>query len=174
MAQARNIAIIVMGVSGAGKSTVGSLLAKRLGRILIEGDSLHPPRNIEKMKHGTPLNDADRTPWLKAIAARIDAARQVNAPIVVTCSALKRAYRALLTAGHSDVDFVYLKGSKELIARRIAARSEHFMPPELLDSQFSDLEEPAPDEPSVAAPIDPPPAQIVESIVAMLSSNGSA
>lgn len=165
---------VVMGVSGAGKSTVGLLLARRLGRTLVEGDSLHPPQNVEKMKHGIPLADADRIPWLKAIAARIDAARSAHKALVITCSALKRAYRALLIAGHGDVGFVYLKGDKELIARRLANRPDHFMPPQLLDSQFSDLEEPAADEPAVTVAIDPPPEQIVDSIVAMFSARRPA
>ena len=98
-------AIIVMGVSGAGKSTVASRLALRLDRLLVEGDSLHPAQNVEKMKHGIPLADADRLPWLKAIAARIDAARGAHQQIVVTCSALKRAYRETLIAGKGDVGF---------------------------------------------------------------------
>ncbi|HEX3708898.1 MAG TPA: gluconokinase [Pseudolabrys sp.] len=174
MAEPWSAAIIIMGVSGAGKSTVGTLLAERLGRVFVEGDSLHPPHNVEKMKHGVPLTDADRIPWLKAIAARIDTARQAHKPIVVTCSALKRDYRELLVAGHDDVGFVYLKGTKELIARRVAARTDHFMPPELLDSQFSDLQEPAPDEPALAVPIDPPPDKIVDSIVAMFTADRPA
>jgi carbohydrate kinase (thermoresistant glucokinase family) len=174
MAQARNTAIVVMGVSGAGKSTVGSLLAERLHRTFVEGDSLHPPQNVEKMKHGVPLADADRIPWLKAIASRIDAARKTRERIVVTCSALKRAYRDMLSAGHDDVSFVYLQGTKKLIARRIENRADHFMPPQLLESQFSDLEEPAADEPALAVPIDPAPEEIVKSIVAMFSEERPA
>jgi gluconokinase len=158
-------AIVVMGVTGAGKSTVGSLLAEKLNRLLIEGDSLHPPANIEKMSHGTPLSDADRLPWLKAIAARIDFARKQRQPIVVTCSALKRSYRDILTDGHDDVGFVYLKGSKDLIAGRLAARKGHFMPPQLLDSQMAALQEPAADEPSIDVAIDGSPDDIVRTIV---------
>lgn len=158
-------AIIVMGVSGAGKSTVASRLAERLNRPLVEGDSLHPPANIEKMSRGTPLADEDRLPWLKAIAARIDAARKARQPIIVTCSALKRSYRTTLADGHSDVGFVYLQGAKDLIAQRLAARTNHFMPPGLLDSQFAALQEPRDDEPSIVVAIDATPDDIVNSIV---------
>lgn len=158
-------AIIVMGVSGAGKSTIGELLSRRLHRPLIEGDSLHPPANIAKMSQGIPLDDADRLPWLRAIAARIDEARRTGAPIVVTCSALKRDYREILTGGHDDVGFVYLRGAKDLIAGRLKARTNHFMPPGLLDSQFAALQEPGADEPTVAIAIDATPGEIVDRIV---------
>jgi gluconokinase len=161
-----NTAIIVMGVSGAGKSTVASRLAKRLNCLLVEGDTLHPPQNVEKMSRSIPLADEDRLPWLRAIAARIDAARKEHQQIIVTCSALKRAYRAILADGNSDVGFVYLKGAKELIAERLAQRTNHFMPAQLLDSQFAALQEPAADEPSIMVTIDPAPDDIVESIVA--------
>lgn len=158
-------AIIIMGVAGAGKSTIGSLLAETLKRPLIEGDSLHPPANIEKMSRGTPLTDDDRFPWLKAIAARIDEARTAHQPIVVTCSALKKSYRENLTHGHEDVGFVYLKGTKGLISQRLAARKGHFMPPHLLDSQMAALQEPGPDEAAMVIAIDAPPADIVRTIV---------
>ena len=174
MAPAGSTAMIVMGVSGAGKSTVGRLLAQRLNRAFVEGDSLHPPQNIEKMKHGIALADADRIPWLKAIAARIAEARAAQEPLVVTCSALKRAYRDLLAAGHGDVGFVYLKGGKELIARRLAVRPHHFMPPQLLDSQFEALEEPAADEPATVVSIDPAPEEIVRQVLAMVGARGRA
>ncbi|MDO8874653.1 MAG: gluconokinase [Pseudolabrys sp.] len=166
----RTTAIVVMGVSGAGKSTIASRLAERLKRPLVEGDSLHPQANIAKMSKGTPLNDDDRLPWLKAIAARIDEARKAHTPIIVTCSALKRGYREILTDGHDDVGFVYLQGAKELIAQRLAARTDHFMPPGLLDSQFSALEEPAADEPSIVIAIDAAPDDIVSSIIGKFRS----
>lgn len=159
-------AIIVMGVSGAGKSTIGELLSQRLNRPLIEGDSLHPAANIAKMSQGIPLDDDDRRPWLQAIAARIDEARQSRRPIVVTCSALKRIYRDILTGGHDDVGFVYLRGAKELIAGRLKARTNHFMPPGLLDSQFAALQEPGADEPTLAIAIDATPDEIVGKIAA--------
>lgn len=161
----RTTAIVVMGVSGAGKSTVASKLAARLDRPLVEGDSLHPPSNIAKMSQGIPLDDDDRLPWLKAIAARIDAARRAGQPIIVTCSALKRSYREILTDGHDDIGFVYLQGGRDLIAQRLAARKGHFMPPGLLDSQFAALQEPADDEPSIVIAIDAAPEDIVASIV---------
>ena len=166
----RITAIVVMGVTGAGKSTIGSLLSEQLARPLIEGDSLHPPSNIAKMSQGIPLNDDDRRPWLKAIAARIDDARRASRPIVVTCSALKRSYREILTHGHDDVGFVYLRGDKELIAQRLAARTNHFMPPGLLDSQFAALQEPADDEPSIVVAIDAAPVDIVASIIRKFGS----
>jgi gluconokinase len=167
-------AIVVMGVSGAGKSTVASQLALRLNRLLVEGDSLHPPQNVEKMHHGIPLADEDRLPWLNAIAARIDVARTARQQVVVTCSALKRAYRETLAAGKGDVGFVYLKGEKELIAQRLARRTNHFMPAGLLDSQFAALQEPDSEEPSIAVAIDPAPDDIVETIVAMVTRDGRA
>lgn len=162
-------AIIVMGVSGAGKSTVASRLAQRLNRPLVEGDSLHPPQNIAKMSHGIALADEDRLPWLKAIAQRIDEARQAHQPIIVTCSALKRSYRSTLTANHDDVGFVYLKGKKDLIAGRLNRRTDHFMPPQLLDSQFAALQEPAADEPAITIAIDASPDDIVKTIVEKLN-----
>ena len=154
-----------MGVSGAGKSTIASGLSARLKRPLVEGDRLHPQNNIAKMSQGTPLNDDDRLPWLQAIAARIDEARKTGQPVIVTCSALKRSYRAILADGHDDVGFVYLQGAKDLIAQRLAARTNHFMPPGLLDSQFAALQEPAEDEPSIVIAIDAAPDDIVSSIV---------
>ena len=162
-------AIVVMGVSGAGKSTVGALLAQRFARAFLEGDSFHPPANVEKMRHGIALTDADRLPWLTALAAEIDRARIAAKPVVITCSALKRAYRKILAGGHTDVLFVYLKGGKELIARRLAARAGHFMPPLLLDSQFATLEEPDADELSYAVGIEGMPEDIVEAIVRVVA-----
>jgi gluconokinase len=137
---------IVMGVSGSGKTTVAQSLARAEGWILVEGDQLHPPANIAKMKAGTPLTDEDRWPWLRAIAAREDELLAAGQSAVVTCSALKRAYRAILVGDRHDVVLVYLRGSKALIADRMKARKHHFMPPALLDSQFATLEEPGPDE----------------------------
>lgn len=163
-------AIIVMGVSGAGKSTIAELLSERLHRPLIEGDSLHPQGNIAKMSQGIPLDDGDRLPWLKAIAARIDEARKTHKPVIVTCSALKRRYRDILTGGYDDVGFVYLRGTKDLIADRLKARTNHFMPPGLLDSQFAALEEPDADEPTLSIPIDAEPAEIVDRIARQFAS----
>jgi carbohydrate kinase (thermoresistant glucokinase family) len=135
-----------MGVSGAGKSTLGARLAATLGWPFLEGDSLHPPANVAKMAAGQPLNDDDRRPWLAAIGAWIDERRASGEAGVVTCSALKRIYRDQLRAGRPEVRIIFLSGSADLIAGRLAARSEHFMPASLLASQFAALQPPAPDE----------------------------
>jgi carbohydrate kinase (thermoresistant glucokinase family) len=168
---ARNTAIVLMGVSGAGKSTIGVRLAQKLHREFLEGDSFHPLANVEKMSRGAPLDDDDRLPWLTAIAAAIDAARQAGRQLVVTCSALKRSYRTILSAGHDDVAFVYLRGGRELIAERLALRAGHFMPPKLLDSQFAALEEPAGDERPVIVAIEDTPDQIVSALAVMFAAD---
>jgi gluconokinase len=170
----RPAVLIVMGVSGCGKSTIASMLAHRLGWIYEDGDWLHPQSNIEKMHHGEPLNDADRWPWLHAIAGWIDETRHAGDHGVVACSALKRAYRDILVGDRRDVRLVYLKGDRELIARRIAARSDHFMPPGLLDSQFKALEEPTADERPITVSIAPHPREIVETIVQKLGIDAGA
>lgn len=146
--------VLVMGVSGCGKTTVAAGLAKSLGWTLLEGDAFHPPSNVAKMASGTPLIDDDRWPWLRGIAA--EAARHDNA--VIACSALKVAYRAIISA---DV-LVYLQGSKALIAERLVARKGHFMPPALLDSQFATLQPPGAAENPISIPIDPLPAELIE------------
>ncbi len=135
-----------MGVSGCGKSTLGARLAAALNWSFQEGDSLHPAANIAKMAAGEALDDADRGPWLTRVAAWIDARRAAGEAGVVTCSALKRAYRALLTNGRPEVRIVFLRGTPALIAARLAARPDHFMPASLLASQFAALEPPAPEE----------------------------
>ena len=160
--------IVMMGVSGSGKSTIAAMLAHRLGWTYEDGDWFHPKSNVEKMHHGEPLTDEDRWPWLKAIAAWIDATRKTGGHGVVACSALKRAYRDILIDGRPDVRLVFLKGDQELIARRIAARDDHFMPASLLDSQFKTLEEPAADEHPIAVSIAPHPREIVDNIVKKL------
>lgn len=156
--------IVVMGVSGSGKSTVASLLAGRLGWEFEDGDDFHPPANVEKMQAGHPLTDEDRWPWLAAIAAWIDRLRAEGRHGVVTCSALKRAYREILVGDRPDVRLVYLKGDRDLIGRRMAARHGHFMPTSLLDSQFRTLEEPAPDENPLVVSIGATPQAIVAEI----------
>jgi gluconokinase len=166
--------LVVMGVSGCGKSTIASMLANRLHWTYEDGDWFHPKSNIEKMHHGEPLNDEDRWPWLHAIAKWIDETRKAGGHGVVACSALKRAYRDILIGARPDVRIVYLKGDKELIARRIAARADHFMPPELLDSQFKALEEPKADERPITVSIAPHPREIVETIVQKLGIDESA
>jgi gluconokinase/shikimate kinase len=158
--------LVLMGVSGCGKSTVAGLLAGRLGWDLEEGDDLHPQENVAKMAAGVPLTDDDRWPWLDRIAAWIRAHTGSGRPGVITCSALKRAYRDVLRG--PDVVFVYLHGSKELIASRLALRHGHYMPSSLLDSQFAALEPPAEDEHVLQVEIDAPASvqagEIVDSL----------
>jgi carbohydrate kinase (thermoresistant glucokinase family) len=160
--------VIVMGVSASGKTTVGVPLAKRLGWRFQEGDDLHPPANIAKMKSGIPLTDEDRWPWLHAIAALIDQWRAEGDSGVITCSALKRAYRDILIGDRPDVRLVYLQGERELLAQRAAGRHGHFMPAALLDSQLATLEEPGPDEHPITVHIGPPPEALVAEIIRRL------
>lgn len=159
---------VVMGVAGAGKTTVGERLAERLGWEFIEGDRLHPPQNVAKMQSGHPLTDADRMPWLAAIAQAIDVWRAAGSRGVITCSALKRDYRRRIIGGQADVRLVYLDGSRELIGERLAARRGHFMPAALLDSQFAALEPPGPDENPITVSVDQPLDGIVAQIAAAL------
>lgn len=159
---------VMMGVSGSGKTTIAEVVAQREGWLLLEGDKFHPPANIEKMSHGTPLTDEDRWPWLRAIAAEIDAMRARGQSAIVACSALKRAYRDILIGARPDVLLVYLRGEQALIAARMAARKGHFMPPALLDSQFATLEEPGPDEHPIIVSIAPSPQAIVDEVVRQL------
>jgi gluconokinase len=160
--------VIVMGVSGSGKSTVGGLLASRLHWEFEDADWFHPASNIEKMHEGLPLTDEDRGPWLAAIATWIDATRQSTGHGVIACSALKRRYRDVLIGDRNDVRLVYLRGDESVIARRIATRHEHFMPPKLLHSQFEALEEPGPDEFPIVVSIEPPPREIVARVMSTL------
>jgi carbohydrate kinase (thermoresistant glucokinase family) len=153
-------AVLVMGVSGSGKTTIAAGVAQRLGWILLEGDAFHPPSNVAKMASGTPLTDEDRWPWLRAVAAE----QQRHDHCIVACSALKRSYRTILAP---DV-LIYLQGSKSLIGERMRARKGHFMPPALLDSQFATLEAPGPEEHPIVVPIDPPPSELIESVLAQL------
>ncbi len=165
--------IVVMGVSGAGKSTIAAMLALRLGWTYQDADWFHPQSNIEKMHSGEALTDEDRWPWLQAIAAWIAATGEAGGHGVIACSALKRAYRDVLVNGRRDVRIVYLKGERDLIARRSSLRHGHFMPAALLDSQFATLEEPGPDEHPVIAPIDARPPEIVDRIMAELGISRS-
>lgn len=164
--------LLLMGVAGAGKTTVALALASTLGVAFQEGDALHPPQNVAKMRAGTPLDDADRWPWLDRIAAQIDRWRADGVGGVVTCSALKRAYRDRLLGGRADVRLVHLSGAPELIRARMAARRDHYMPLSLLDSQLAILEHPMPDERAIVVDIDAPPEQIAERVRAALGEGG--
>ncbi|HEX4262608.1 MAG TPA: gluconokinase [Acetobacteraceae bacterium] len=166
----RTPVIVLMGVSGSGKTTVAVLLAAALGCEFQEGDDLHPPENVAKMHAGQPLDDADRMPWLARIAGVIDAWRAAGKGGVVTCSALKRRYRDILIGHRADVTLVYLRGGHDLIANRLAARHEHFMPAALLDSQFGTLEEPTEDEHPLMVDVGGTPAGIVHAIVTALEA----
>jgi gluconokinase len=166
-------ALIVMGVSGSGKSTIAASLAERLNWVYEDGDRFHPASNVAKMSAGQPLTDEDRWPWLQAIADEIDRVCGSNGHVVIACSALKRAYRDVLVHGREDVRIVYLKGTQPLIADRLARRKGHFMPPGLLESQFKTLEPPATDENPINVSIDAPVETIVENIVRQLEP-GSA
>jgi gluconokinase len=146
--------LVVMGVSGSGKTTVAKPLAEDLGWPFEEGDDLHPAANVAKMRAGHPLDDEDRKPWLAAIGRWIDGQASKGEPGVITCSALKRAYRDQIRGGRPQVTLVFLEGSKALIAERLADRHGHFMPAALLDSQFEALEAPGPDEPVIKVEID--------------------
>lgn len=157
--------LVVMGVSGSGKSTIGTQLALTLHWDYEDGDWFHPARNIDKMHAGMALTDEDRAPWLIAIADFIDQARAAGRHAVVSCSALKRRYRAVIVDNRPDVRLIYLKGDIELIGRRIATRHEHFMPPSLLQSQFDALEEPGPAENPIVVSIAPRPREIVARIL---------
>jgi len=160
--------LVVMGVSGAGKSTIAKAVAERLGWRFLEGDELHPAANVAKMKSGRPLDDADRAPWLAAIAAWIDRQAQAGVPAIVACSALKRRYRQVLTDGRPFVRIVYAEGDRELIRARLEARKGHYFPPALLDSQFADLEPPGPDERPIIVDASRPLQAQVEAILAAL------
>jgi gluconokinase len=157
-----------MGVSGCGKTTVAARLAARLGWPMAEGDAFHSAANVEKMRSGIPLTDADRWPWLDAIAAWIERTRAQGGHGVVACSALKRAYRERLVAGHDDVRIAYLQGDYDTIAKRLAARPHHYMPATLLRSQFEALEEPGPEERPVIVSIEASPEEIARRILTQL------
>ena len=154
-----------MGVSGCGKSEIGRRLAHRLGLAYAEGDDDHPAANVAKMAAGTPLDDADRQDWLLILQARIRAAQQDGIGLVLSCSALKRRYRDLLRQGDPALLFVHLDGARDLIAARMQARGDHFMPLALLDSQLRDLEPLAEDEAGLRLDIRLAPERLIEEIV---------
>jgi gluconokinase len=164
----RPLVIVLMGVSGCGKSTVGGELSRLLGWQFRDADSFHPPANIEKMSRSVPLTDEDRWPWLDAIGGWIDERIARGEPGIVSCSALKRAYRARIGAKRQGVRLVHLLGSQDMIAARLAARTDHFMPPGLLASQFVALEEPGPEERALVVGIAMPPRYMASAIIEKL------
>ena len=151
--------VVVMGVSGCGKSTVGAALAQALGLRFVEGDSLHPPRNVALMAAGTPLTDEDRRGWLQAVAQILADAK--DSGVVVSCSALKRSYRDQLRVAAPDLKLVHLRGEPALLAQRMNERKGHYMPPSLLQSQLDTLEPPAADESVFTADVAEPPSRLV-------------
>lgn len=157
--------LILMGVTGAGKSTVGDLLARKIGWRFYDADDLHPATNKEKMSRGIPLTDEDRLPWLNAMRAVIEKCLSKGTDAVIACSALRQAYRDVLLVDPAKVRFVYLKGSKALIEHRLARRTSHFMNKALLQSQFDTLEEPVD---AIAVDVSGDPASVVDSIRARL------
>ena len=159
------LSIIVMGVSGSGKSTIGLLLAKRLNAAFYDGDRLHPDSNIAKMAAGVPLTDEERLPWLHAVGEHLADAHSTGVGGIIACSALKRAYRNLLREHAPDLFVVFLDGPRELIAERIAARTHDFMPASLLDSQFASLEPLEPDERGTRIDVSHAPDHIVDEIM---------
>jgi gluconokinase len=167
------VIVIVMGVSGSGKSTIGLRLAEAAGWPFVDGDTYHPEANVEKMRADNPLTDEDRAPWLAQLATLVRDAREEERSFILACSSLKRAYRDELTAGRrDDVLLVHLAGARELVRRRMQAR-EHFMPPRNLDSQLTTLEPPSEDEDALVLDVAEPPDAIVRSIVEELRRRGS-
>jgi gluconokinase len=162
------LTLVVMGVSGSGKTTVARGVAERLGWVFAEGDDVHPAANIEKMRAGQPLTDEDRRPWLQLLSDWIGAREAAGENAVLTCSALKRAYRDVLASGHPSVRFVHVTASPETIAQRLESRRGHFMPASLLDSQLAALEPLAPDEPGLTLPGDGDPGLVLDDLVARL------
>ena len=155
-----------MGVAGSGKSLIGAALAHALGIEFVEGDEFHSAENVERMSRGIALTDDDRARWLRSLATRIREAKEAGVGLVISCSALKRLYRDILRGGASDLRFVFLKGDRALIAKRLAGRRGHFMPPSLLDSQFATLEEPSPDENAWVCDIRKSPQELVAALLA--------
>jgi ribose 5-phosphate isomerase A len=165
--------LVVMGVSGAGKSTVAQELAARLGWSFEEGDALHPEANVAKMHAGIPLTDADRQPWLERVAAWIDHQRAKKQPGIISCSALKRSYRQIIVGDRREVRLVYLRGGRDLLAEHLAGRHGHFMSPSLLQSQIDTLEEPDPGEDPLTIDTGPPAGKLAEEIIKLLCTSAA-
>jgi gluconokinase len=157
--------VLLMGVSGSGKSTIGVALAHRLGWLFVDADSLHSPASVAKMAAGIPLDDADRAPWLRTVADWIAARRAAGQPAIVACSALKRAYRDLLRTADPDLRVVHLRGTRDELEARLAQRRGHFFPAALLDAQLADLEPPGPDENAIDVHIGASVGETVESVL---------
>lgn len=170
--QGQALALVIMGVAGAGKTTTAQNLSRELGWPYRDADEFHPPANVAKMSRGEALTDEDRWPWLQAIASWMDEKLAAGQSCIVTCSALKRAYRDVLVGGRAGVRIIHLVGSRELIGGRMAARKDHFMPTSLLDSQFATLEQPADEEHVLNISVAQTPAAVVREIVARLGLEG--
>ena len=161
--------VVVMGVSGSGKSTIGRLLADALGVPYLEGDDVHSPENVERMRTGHALTDEQRHDWLETLSARLGSACRNGQGLVVSCSALKRSYRDVLRRGAPQLRLVHLKAERTLLANRIAKRQGHYMPVSLLDSQFATLEPPGADEAALTYDVSRPPSEVVQSVMAALA-----
>jgi gluconokinase len=161
-------AVVVMGVSGSGKTTVAVELARRLGWEFAEGDDHHPAANVEKMRAGIPLDDADRAPWLRTLAAWIAERERAGTSCVLTCSALRRSYRDLLREGNDSVFFAHVDVPEQVLLERVTARTGHYMPPSLLTSQLATLEALGDDEPGITVPGTGEPGDVVDAIAAAL------
>jgi ribose 5-phosphate isomerase A len=165
--------LVIMGISGSGKSTIAEILAARLGWTFQEGDNLHPEANVAKMHAGVPLTDEDRKPWLERVAAWIDGQRARKQPGIVTCSALKRSYRDIVIGDRPEVRLVYLRGGRDVIAEHLAGRHGHFMPASLLQSQIDTLEEPGPDEDPLTVDVGPSAETVAEKIIRLLGASAT-
>jgi gluconokinase len=168
------VIVVLMGVAGAGKTTLGRLLAQRLGCDFAEGDAFHPDRNVEKMRAGIPLGDADRGPWLDSLAREIATWRAAGRDVVLACSALKRSYRERLAGGRPGLRFVHLRGDPALLRARLESRRGHFMPAAMLESQLEALEPPAPDERALELDVAEPPERLASEIATWLGVGGPA
>jgi len=166
--------VIVMGVCGSGKSTVGAALAQRLHAAFLEGDAFHPPANVARMAAGVALTDDDRRDWLRALSDELGAAARAGRAVVLSCSALKRSYRDTLRAQASDLALVYLRGTPQLLAQRMAGRQGHYMPPSLLASQLATLEPPQDNEHALTLDVAHDPQQLVHETLAWLGRSHAA